>query len=154
MCKCHGMTGTCSTKTCVKKASGLRLIGNTIKAMLNRARKVEPENRQRPDLKLVLVDARKSSRMSEESPRKSELFYTEDSPSFCQRDDTLGIAGVSGRICSKDPSDVNSCRLMCCGQGYHEFWTREETNCECKFQYCCFVQCKKCGRPKWVPRCR
>ena len=137
------------------------MIGNSLKTMLSNAKKVDSGNRQRTKLKLVLVDTRISLRRSEESlkknrksPTKSELLYTEDSPSFCQGDDTLGTPGVSGRICSKNSSDINSCRLLCCGRGYHQFFERETTNCQCKFKYCCFVQCKKCTRQKLVAKCR
>ena len=165
MCKCHGLSGSCTAKTCVKTASGLRLIGNAVKTVFNNAKKVEPENQRREGLKLVLVDARtktensprkfgKSPKEIRETPTKSELLYSENSPSFCERDDTLGTLGVSGRICSKNTTDINSCRLLCCGQGYNEFWMQEESQCECKFKYCCSVQCKKCSRRILIAKCR
>ncbi|CAB3978975.1 Wnt-10a [Paramuricea clavata] len=106
MCKCHGLSGACTAKTCVKTASGLRLIGNAVKTIFNNAKKVEPENQRREGLKLVLVDAPtktensprfgKAPKEVRETPTKSELLYTENSPSFCERDDTLGTLGVSG----------------------------------------------------------
>lgn len=154
MCTCHGATGSCTVKTCVEKTPGLRLIGDTLKSMFNNARKVEPANQKREGLKLVLVDARKSRTVDRESPKRTELLYTENSPLFCQRDDTLGIRGVSGRICSKDPSDANSCRMLCCGMGYNEFWIREKTKCECKFKYCCYVKCEICSERKLITVCR
>ncbi|XP_028393337.1 protein Wnt-7c-like [Dendronephthya gigantea] len=159
ICKCHGPTGTCSIKTCMKTTSGLRVIGNTIKTMFKNAKRVEPENERRSKLKLVLVDVRKdvtdkSSTRVRASPAKSELTYTEVSPSFCDSDVTLGIPGVFGRICSKDPSHANSCRNLCCGKGYDQFLVTEETDCECKFLWCCSVRCKKCSQRKLVTRCK
>ena len=154
MCKCHGATGSCTVKTCFQRASGLRLIGNTLKTMFKNARKVEPANQKREGVKLVLVDDRKSPKGIQKSPKKTELLYTENSPSFCQRDDTLGIPGVSHRICSKNSSDANSCSTLCCGTGYNQYLVRKESPCECKFKYCCFMQCKKCSERKLITACR
>ena len=159
MCKCHGLSGSCSTKTCVKTTSGLRVMGNTIKTMFKNALKVESGNERRSRLKLVLAGVRKdmtikSSKNVRTSPMKSELTYTEVSPSFCDRDVTLGISGVSGRICSRDPSHANSCSTLCCGKGYDQFLVTEETDCECKFLWCCSVRCEKCSQRKLVTRCK
>lgn len=167
MCKCHGLSGTCSLKTCVKIGSDLRLIGYKLKTLYDNARKVEPENQQRTGLKLVLVGTRnsptvadesqrlmKSSKEIRQSPSKNELLYTEDSPSFCERDVTLGILGVTGRICSKDPSSINSCSSLCCGRGYNQFYIRKVTKCACKFKFCCSVQCNTCNSQTLVARCK
>ena len=141
------MSGLCSTKTCVQTASGLRQIGNTIKAMYQKARKVGPENQQRSGLKLLTVDSR-------EAPTKTELLYVERSPSFCDPDGTLGTPGVTGRICSKNATRVNSCSTLCCGRGYNEIWFREDADCRCTFKWCCSVHCEKCSRHKWLTLCK
>jgi hypothetical protein len=152
LCKCHGITGSCTVQTCARTPPGLRVIGNTIKTLLDNAKKVDSGNRRTSKLNLVLVE--ESSQATRTTPKHSELVYTEDSPSFCDRDDTLGISGVPGRICSKNLSDINSCRSLCCGQGYHEYWEREESNCECKLKTRFSVHCKKCTRQILVAKCR
>ena len=154
ICKCHGVSGSCTKTTCIETATNLRPVGSAIKTLFDNAQKVEPMNQQRKGVKLLLDQTRKTSKTARNTPTKTELLYTENSPTFCERDDTLGTPGVSGRICSKDPSDANSCRTMCCGTGYMEFWTKEENYCECKRTGCCSVQCKKCTKQKLIAKCR
>ena len=47
---------------------------------------------------------------------------------------------------SKDPLLQDSCDLLCCGRGYSTLLQQVKEDCECKFIWCCNVECKTCVR--------
>lgn len=46
---------------------------------------------------------------------------------------------------SRDSIDFEgSCDELCCGRGYNTFMERRQEQCNCKFIWCCEVQCQQC----------
>jgi len=88
------------------------------------------------------------------TPGVTDLVYFEPSPSFCDRNPKLGIAGTKGRRCNETSIGLDGCELMCCGRGYvtQEITVRER--CECIFRWCCEVECKTCHRTKIIHTCK
>lgn len=147
LCKCHGVSGSCTSKSCVKIPSSLREIGTALKKMYYDAKKVEPANDKRTGLRLQAAEG-------ESHPTKHDLIYMENSPNFCDADNSLGTRGISGRICSKNATEENSCASLCCGRGYNTQRLKKDTQCQCKFKWCCYVDCKKCTSETWVTSCK
>lgn len=91
------------------------------------------------------------------SPNYSQLVFYESVPAqmFCNPHPELHIFGTKGRICNSTKSDhsSNHCRQLCCGRGFltNYFYTTE--SCQCKFVWCCKVQCKKCLVLKKIETC-
>jgi wingless-type MMTV integration site family, member 1 len=87
-------------------------------------------------------------------PGITDLVYFEPSPSFCDRNPKLGIAGTKGRRCNETSIGMDGCDLMCCGRGYFEQKITVRERCECIFRWCCEVECKTCERTKTIYTCK
>uniref|UniRef100_A0A8C5MUI6 Protein Wnt n=1 Tax=Leptobrachium leishanense TaxID=445787 RepID=A0A8C5MUI6_9ANUR len=133
-CKCHGVSGSCSLKTCWLQLADFRKVGEYLKEKydsgasmrLNRRNKLEQTNQRF------------------NPPTGDDLLYLDPSPDYCLRNETTGSLGTHSRLCNKTSEGMDGCELMCCGRGYDQFKTVQVERCHCKFHWCCFVKCKKC----------
>lgn len=81
-------------------------------------------------------------------PIKQNLVYLDDSPGYYARNDSLGINGMLGRSCRRDMSDDN-CELftaICNFSGLNPITVEryKQVKCNCKFTWCCSVECETC----------
>lgn len=134
-CKCHGVSGSCSMKTCWLKLPSFREVGDYLKEKYDSAIEVRYESRQNQ----LRPRYRRFSK-----PTKEDLVYIQDSPNYCNKNEEFGIIGTSGRQCNKHSNGLDGCRIMCCGRGYYIAKTIKEEKCKCKFQWCCSVKCETC----------
>ncbi|XP_060842545.1 protein Wnt-5b-like [Rhopalosiphum padi] len=143
-CKCHGVSGSCSLITCWQQLPSIRELGEHLKEKYEGAIEVRVTRRGR----LQIRDPRFSL------PTASDLVYIDDSPNYCIRNITAGSIGTHGRECNRTSHGMDGCSLLCCGRGYNtqRLVTREK--CECKFHWCCYVQCKTCIRNAEVHTCK
>lgn len=100
---------------------------------------------------------------SKKQPKKAELVFLQMSPNYCERDLASGSLGTQGRTCNitsrgncqiivnqqccqpKKIAGTEGCDLMCCGRGYNTHQYVKNTQCRCKFHWCCTVQCDTCS---------
>lgn len=134
-CKCHGVSGSCSMKTCWLKLPSFREIGDYLKEKYDAAIEVRYEPRQNQ----LRARYRRFSK-----PTKDDLIYIDDSPNYCMPQSKLGLLGTQGRVCNKNSNGPDGCRIMCCGRGYFIQKSIREEKCKCKFQWCCSVKCETC----------
>ncbi|KAF6213686.1 hypothetical protein GE061_011408 [Apolygus lucorum] len=80
-CKCHGMSGSCTTKTCWRRVESFSKIGDRMKHRYNRALRVQMN----------------SPRISFDTPETSMVFIDE-SPDYCKMNATTGEASASEGI--------------------------------------------------------
>lgn len=105
-CKCHGMSGSCTLKTCWKSAPDFRIVGKVLKQQFRQAIMVVQSNEAngRPEIvykspkknrKNKIRSRRRSERVSAKEYKRMEsmLFYYQRSPNFCDRDPTSDILG-------------------------------------------------------------
>ncbi|XP_023931327.1 protein Wnt-1-like [Lingula anatina] len=158
-CKCHGMSGSCTVKTCWMRLPKFRTVGDLIKGRFDGASRVYQGNQggleqgnsgrgrgRKPNLLPVNVNHK--------APSKKDLVYYEDSPSFCEYDPSTGFKGTTGRECNATSIGVDGCDLLCCGRGHKsESYTSQE-RCSCTFQWCCKVHCEICTRVKIRHTCK
>ncbi|XP_075918296.1 protein Wnt-7b-like [Petromyzon marinus] len=142
VCKCHGVSGSCTTKTCWTTLPKFREVGSALKDKYDEAVHVEPVHggRYRYPLFLKLKRSR-----AHRKPLDTELVFTERSPNYCEENLLTGSLGTRGRLCNRTSPNADGCDLRCCGRGYN---TREYTrswNCNCKFHWCCHVLCGTCS---------
>ncbi|KAB0390670.1 hypothetical protein E2I00_018830 [Balaenoptera physalus] len=133
-CKCHGVSGSCSLKTCWLQLAEFRKVGDQLKEKYDSAAAMRITRRG----KLELVNSRFKQ------PTPEDLVYVDPSPDYCLRDQSTGSLGTQGRLCNKTSEGLDGCALMCCGRGYDQFKSVQTERCHCKFHWCCFVRCKKC----------
>ena len=133
-CRCHGVSGSCAVKTCWEAVPKFVEVGSYLKAKYNNA---------------VLVTSLRKKRKHKRSKfkvPKGSVVYVDPSPNYCYRDYKLGIPGTAGRFCNKTSTGPDRCDLLCCGKGYNTQVEREDIQCNCKFVWCCKVECSRCRR--------
>ena len=144
VCKCHGVSGSCSVKICWRKMGAFREIGQNLKQKFDGASQVKYSKRKHK-LKRKTKDMKK--------PTKKDLVYLDESPDFCNYDLKSGSLGTKGRRCNKDSMGIDGCTLMCCGRGYKTIVRERNEDCDCKFVWCCRVDCKKCSMREEINYC-
>lgn len=167
-CKCHGMSGSCTVKTCWMRLPSFRSVGDALKDRFDGASRVmvsntdleTPAQVQRNDAAPHRVPRRDRYRFQlrphnpdHKSPGSKDLVYLEPSPGFCEKNPRLGIPGTHGRTCNDTSIGVDGCDLMCCGRGYRTETMFVVERCNCTFHWCCEVKCKLCRTEKVVHTC-
>ncbi|KAL8609353.1 hypothetical protein ACOMHN_008147 [Nucella lapillus] len=144
-CKCHGVSGSCTVKTCWLQLAPFQAIGNILKRKyeqsvqaFSRTNKATGKNqlckKQTGWTENGILEAN-FTRL-----KRGELAFVEESPSFCRR--SRYSPGTRGRMCSKD----SSCESICCGRGYNVQHRNVKKACHCEVIWCCEVKCNEC----WV----
>ncbi|XP_050703818.1 protein Wnt-7b-like [Eriocheir sinensis] len=140
-CKCHGVSGSCTVKTCWKTLPPFTFIGRHLFHKYRKAKSVSVhKGRRRSTPHLRLERVRRRARR----PRKFHLVYLERSPNYCQMNPAVGSLGTVGRKCNRTSSGPGGCDLLCCGRGYNTHQYTRTWHCNCKFHWCCYVQCHTC----------
>nr|CAD37164.2 Wnt1 protein [Platynereis dumerilii] len=148
-CKCHGMSGSCTVKTCWMRLAPFRQTGARLKDRFDGAPRVYQGNsgnsRNRNRLqKFNLLPVNPNHK----SPGPQDLVYFEESPTFCDENRTLGLQGTTGRQCNVSSIGVDGCDLMCCGRGWVEETYLSKERCNCTFHWCGQVTCHICNRTR------
>ncbi|XP_069702535.1 protein Wnt-4-like [Periplaneta americana] len=139
LCKCHGMSGSCSVRVCWRKLPHFRQVGDALSARYEGASHVKMVDKKRRRIKKLRAVSRDLKQ-----PNKTDLVYLEESPDYCERNDTMGVLGTRGRLCNRTSMGLDGCRLLCCGRGYQTRVREVEEKCHCRFVWCCNVECEKC----------
>ncbi|XP_071472603.1 protein Wnt-11 isoform X1 [Marmota flaviventris] len=138
-CKCHGVSGSCSIRTCWKGLQELRDVAADLKTRyLSATKVVHRPMGTRKHLVPKDLDIR--------PVKDSELVYLQSSPDFCMKNEKVGSHGTQDRQCNKTSNGSDSCDLMCCGRGYNPYTDRVVERCRCKYHWCCYVTCHSCER--------
>ncbi|XP_011440894.1 protein Wnt-7b isoform X1 [Magallana gigas] len=142
-CKCHGVSGSCTMRTCWTTLPPFRKIGDHLLRKYKKAKPVVPMvgGRNRRPVYLTL----KRFKENHTKPRRSDLVFLQKSPNYCDYDASVGSLGTVGRKCNRTSADTDGCDLMCCGRGYNTHQYTKTWQCNCKFHWCCYVQCNKCS---------
>ncbi|KAJ8931694.1 hypothetical protein NQ314_015365 [Rhamnusium bicolor] len=143
-CKCHGLSGSCTLKTCTRKMPPFREIGNRLKERFDGAAKVIAGN----DGQSFMPEGE-----TIKPPGKVDLVYSEESPLFCLPNSTLGSFGTQGRTCNDTSQGEEGCGILCCGRGFDTHYKEVQSSCNCTFIYCCEVKCKTCNINMRISTC-
>ncbi|KAG7162224.1 Wnt-10a-like [Homarus americanus] len=148
-CKCHGMSGSCEVRTCWKAAPDFRRVGDMLKKKYREAKSAAVEV-----FGNSANTARKYRPVRREISPDSPLLYVEKSPTFCDVDGRLDVAGTRGRHCNRTSTGPDSCDTLCCGRGYDQRRETATSKCHCRFKWCCKVSCHDCSVEKWISVCK
>lgn len=83
VCKCHGMSGSCSMRVCWRRMPSFRAVGEALYSRYEGASHVKLVERRRgrpKKLRAISPDLKK--------PNKTDLVYLDDSPDYCEKNDT------------------------------------------------------------------
>ncbi|NP_001161679.1 wingless-type MMTV integration site family, member 9 [Saccoglossus kowalevskii] len=154
-CKCHGVSASCTTRTCWQQLSPFREIGNQLKEKYEKAYKVvSTTNESTGTSQLVTKSQKGKSRGAtatdgeEPPPRPSDLVYVDNSPHFCKK--SRFSPGTDGRRCLVGPN----CNSICCGRGYNIKTKVVEKSCKCRVVWCCYVECDMCSESVEIHLCK
>ncbi|XP_066249159.1 protein Wnt-4-like isoform X1 [Euwallacea similis] len=140
-CKCHGVSGSCSMQICWRRLPAMRKVSEGLYKRYEGASHVKyAEKRRRSKLKVISPDFKK--------PNRTDLVYLDDSPDYCEMNESLDILGTRGRICNLTSQGIDGCPLLCCGRGYQTKIKDVEEKCNCQFVWCCNVVCSTCRSRK------
>uniref|UniRef100_T1D117 Protein Wnt n=1 Tax=Dendrocoelum lacteum TaxID=27895 RepID=T1D117_9PLAT len=143
-CKCHGVSGSCSLRSCWKQLPPFIQIGHHITQKYDMAKRVK-FNRRGTRLRKI------SGRPIQ--PAANELIYSEKSPDYCELSKVQPGFITSGRECRLDRKGVERCELLCCNRSYRTYTREVHEKCHCKFIWCCKIQCQVCIRLEQVHVC-
>jgi len=170
-CKCHGVSGSCSTRTCWNQLPALREVGGRLRRRYDGARLVAfnahgtslhpisttTNKKQREN---TGDNRRRRPRVRRRRPTRDDLVYVDPSPDYCEPDSVetpavvSGAAGTQGRRCQRSSRGVDGCEQLCCGRGYNTQRRRVAERCHCRFQWCCYVKCRTCLRSENIYTCK
>lgn len=207
LCKCHGVSGSCATKTCWRQISKFREVGDHLKKMYKQALKIDlakiesgsndqgnnlisnqlesmtfrdlprrmrrqgkqSTQRQRPRRGQRRPQTRMLHSRSDlqKKIKKRRLVFLDESPNYCRPNETTGYPGLIGRSVSSDPSahsrhsratrlQFKNFRQMCVNQCGFKIERKEvnvQTSCQCRFHWCCKVECETCPSKRIVLTC-
>lgn len=109
-CKCHGVSGSCTMKTCWTTLPQFRQVGDNLMKKYYRARPVtssplliesqdaNPKKKKRKKLQLLL---KKGKSPLKKTPKRADLVFLQMSPNYCERDLAAGSLGTVGRTCNR-----------------------------------------------------
>ena len=147
-CKCHGLSEACTVKTCWKRIPDFRTVGKILKDRFDGASMVEIEQNS-SGKKISFTPINKNYK----PPTQADLIYYEDSPNYCVKNSKVGTLGTIGRECNPTSMGTDGCDLLCCGRGYKSEWKTQAKPCNCKFFWCCKVNCQTCNETRNVHTC-
>ncbi|CAH1368792.1 unnamed protein product [Tenebrio molitor] len=163
-CKCHGLSGSCEMKTCWRAVPDFRVVGKSLKDKFRSAVLVDQSNLANRDPKTRRPNQKKRkqrTKLKQWTPKqkqkrglRNDLLYYEKSPNFCEKDQALDVQGTSGRFCNRTHTDQGSCAALCCGRGYDLIMQRRTQTCNCRFHWCCTVECQNCTVEEWISICK
>jgi hypothetical protein len=151
MCKCHGISGSCSSKICWRAVASFREVGDTLKDKFDGASRVRFKLGRRHfsvsgSLSMQRLLPLRPADRRQKRPTADDLVYIEDSPDYCENDAATGSIGTAGRLCNRTSHSTDGCQLMCCGRGYKTLVETTVEDCSCTFVWCCRVDCQKCRK--------
>jgi len=157
LCKCHGVSGSCTVMICWRKMKPFRVTGEELMRRYAEAVQVRVVEKN-GKLKMRMISSNQIVPISSTSGKnikrkremrkglsKKELVYLDESLDYCKSG-----TEVSGKQCNATSvvPDASSCQNLCCGRGYFKKMRKVEEKCNCKFVWCCKVECEMCSRVK------
>lgn len=131
VCKCHGFSGSCTTKTCWKRLVPFNSVMGLLKKHYHHAVR-------KKILNITMYGHSKSKNILD----VDKLVYIQRTPNLC--------VSTEGRICK----DRNNCATLCCGRGFIISKKSVRNKCRCKMPKCCLVICDTCVEEMDVFTCK
>ncbi|XP_054706674.1 protein Wnt-4-like [Uloborus diversus] len=142
-CKCHGVSGSCETRTCWRALPEFRRVGTILLQRYDNAAEARRPGQGKRNSQQPL-----SAFSFRQQHSDTDLVYLQASTDFCD------APGTFGRPCNSSLGErPGGCDLLCCGRGHSSRSQRVRERCECKFHWCCYVKCMECEREVEINYC-
>nr|UTS77845.1 Wnt11 [Nilaparvata lugens] len=147
-CKCHGVSGSCSVKTCWRALAPS--LGELQSRLLQLYATAVDAGRHTIGSGGGKWEADKwhisgGGKLEADKRLKDELLvYLTKSPDHCYLDEKQGSVGTTGRTCNATATGHFGCESMCCGRGHTSHVEESQQRCHCRYHWCCYVKCKTC----------
>ena len=157
-CKCHGVSGSCTVRTCWLQLAPFTFVGDHLKRKYLQSVPARLSTNQvsRATTRFSTLTKQRMSDGNDDflstkqhAPGRGELVYEEESPNFCRR--SRYSPGTRGRTCHKSDG---SCDTMCCGRGYNTQRLLLRKSCRCEVIWCCKVECSVCSTVQEIYHCK
>ena len=113
-CKCHGVSGSCASKTCWYEVPRMDVIGQDLMKKYNQAQRVTYKyNSKRNTVEFTP----KASRPHSKADLGKKLVFISKSPDFCTKNPAKDVLGTTGRECNINSTGPDSCENLCCNRG-------------------------------------
>ncbi|GJQ86416.1 hypothetical protein Trydic_g4965, partial [Trypoxylus dichotomus] len=89
-CKCHGVSGSCSIKTCWRSMPPIVDIGHKLLKKFTVAREVTKGYLNNEYREVGVTTKRRA-------PKDDDLIFLSKSPDYCTKDARMGSMGTTGR---------------------------------------------------------
>ena len=157
MCKCHGVSGSCTLQTCWRRLGDFNEVGRYLRQQYSRAVQVQAEANGEilpagggADSSPQTRERRANLWEKKDKVKRRHLVYLQPSPDYCLP--ALSYPGVLGRTFEVAPTsenqdeEVRGCKDVCraCGLEWREEVEEEKVPCSCRFKWCCNVSCDSC----------
>lgn len=164
-CKCHGVSGSCSMKTCWKKMADFNSTATLLRQKYNQAIRKAPTQRtmrQAPASRMkkpkqrrkkVSVGSQPNSLSFDSNLTYTPHLYSQPVPLQQQQQSqytTLYYLETSPTYCSvtkdRQCKHPDNCATLCCGRGYTTTVFTQMEKCRCRFMNgrCCQLICDLC----------
>lgn len=151
-CECIDAHESCSEEACMKILPKMEDIATRLRKKYDKSAKA----------KIIISSARSDEILVVNSDTNNkvlpnDMIHFKLSLDFCLPNKQYKIEGVAGRECTVNENKTSSsshCDNLCCGHGYEEYTVAESKPCNCKFVWCCRVECETCFTNKTKYRCK
>ena len=142
VCKCQGISGSCTVKTCYRRTPTLKLVGSELMKKYTYATRVVGWVKEGAGIDWTLYNPK------DIKPQASDLVYSDETnqDDFCNRNERIGSLGTVGRICNVTSTNTDNCVDLCCHRGYFTRSRPISFACNCRFEWCCEVKCDNCKK--------
>lgn len=155
-CKCHGISGSCELKSCWRSLHSFTQIAGQLKESYDSSIEVYLQQQSARNKYRFLpkkIPFQLEQRQSTSRFLRNSLVFSQISPNYCEMNTTHGSFGTKGRFCDRTSRAIDGCDLLCCNRGYQSEIITRHTQCNCRFQWCCQVQCQNCVSTEEISRC-
>uniref|UniRef100_H2YN01 Protein Wnt n=1 Tax=Ciona savignyi TaxID=51511 RepID=H2YN01_CIOSA len=154
---CTGQSGSCSQRICWAVTPDFKVVGKALKAKYDQAVvdifAKNPMNSGPASDWAVTEDVNYTA---------IDLLFFENSPDYCRENLSINVSGKEWKLhfffwrycnATAGPDHPDSCGELCCGRGYVTYTETRVEQCNCRFHWCCFINCDNCTYTEQVAVC-
>lgn len=152
-CRCHGLSGSCSVRTCWRELPTYYQVGDVLKIKFDNAVKVVVAQNGNGPAVLLSYDPVLRAHVA---PSDDSLVFLEHQPNYCSDGSnftrnrqclpqSLLDAQHRGQVKASSMNEYfPPCEEFCCSGEYEEEEMIMTKTCNCQFVWCCNVDCQTC----------